>query len=477
MKTLAQIEPSTPISSLPFTISNSGSYYLTTNLTSAAAANGIIVQANNVTIDLHGFALSGVAGSLNGLTVSSVQSGLSVFGGVVTGWGGAGVSAVNASGSQFEHLILSHNASHGLIAGTNTTVRHCLATANGGDGLELTSGGLAEDNNCQNNSLCGLHVLGNASRVEANHLGANGTSGLQVDGSQNLILRNSAINNGTTSYLIAANNDYGQILTSPGAGFTNPNPWANFASVPAPTCADGIKNGNETDMDCGGGTCPPCATGKQCLVGTDCVSGNCSGGVCVALLANGSACSSGSQCSSSFCVSGVCCNSSCPSGGGACSPSCTQPGSVGTCTFPSAATICAAPTCSGGTLTPASMCNGAGSCISGAPVNCAPYTCSGSACLTSCSADFQCASGNYCSSGACVAKKVNGSACSTSTQCAFGNCVDGFCCNSSCSGTCQACSGALTGGSNGTCGNVLVGMNNPNHPCSGSVCNGAGLCE
>jgi hypothetical protein len=33
MKTLAQIEPRTPISSAPFTISVPGSYYLTTNLT------------------------------------------------------------------------------------------------------------------------------------------------------------------------------------------------------------------------------------------------------------------------------------------------------------------------------------------------------------------------------------------------------------------------------------------------------------
>jgi hypothetical protein len=49
----------------------------------------------------------------------------------------------------------------------------------------------------------------------------------------------------------------------------------------APTCSDGQKNGNETDTDCGGGTCATCATGKACLVGTDCSSAVCSNNVCV----------------------------------------------------------------------------------------------------------------------------------------------------------------------------------------------------
>ena len=48
----------------------------------------------------------------------------------------------------------------------------------------------------------------------------------------------------------------------------------------APSCSDGIKNGNETDVDCGGGTCPTCGTGQGCGVGADCTSGICSGNVC-----------------------------------------------------------------------------------------------------------------------------------------------------------------------------------------------------
>src|SRR4051812_35541842 len=37
----------------------------------------------------------------------------------------------------------------------------------------------------------------------------------------------------------------------------------------AATCRDGIKNGIETDVDCGGGTCPPCATGRGRQVSQD----------------------------------------------------------------------------------------------------------------------------------------------------------------------------------------------------------------
>ncbi len=50
----------------------------------------------------------------------------------------------------------------------------------------------------------------------------------------------------------------------------------------APTCDDQIQNGNETDVDCGGGTCAPCALGKRCNGNADCKANLCLGGLCVA---------------------------------------------------------------------------------------------------------------------------------------------------------------------------------------------------
>ncbi|CBJ25633.1 conserved unknown protein [Ectocarpus siliculosus] len=41
------------------------------------------------------------------------------------------------------------------------------------------------------------------------------------------------------------------------------------------TCSDGEKNGDETDVDCGGSSCSPCPSGSTCLVDTDCSYNNC----------------------------------------------------------------------------------------------------------------------------------------------------------------------------------------------------------
>lgn len=38
-----------------------------------------------------------------------------------------------------------------------------------------------------------------------------------------------------------------------------------------------MQDGNETDTDCGGPICPHCALAKKCLVDADCVSNACDG--------------------------------------------------------------------------------------------------------------------------------------------------------------------------------------------------------
>jgi hypothetical protein len=54
----------------------------------------------------------------------------------------------------------------------------------------------------------------------------------------------------------------------------------------ASQCSDHHKDGNETDIDCGGGSfmgapaCPTCASGRSCTVPGDCASGTCSSGTC-----------------------------------------------------------------------------------------------------------------------------------------------------------------------------------------------------
>ncbi|MBK8258467.1 MAG: lamin tail domain-containing protein [Polyangiaceae bacterium] len=49
-----------------------------------------------------------------------------------------------------------------------------------------------------------------------------------------------------------------------------------------PTCTDGLKNNAETDVDCGGTTCPDCGDGKTCASDADCTSQICSNTKCAA---------------------------------------------------------------------------------------------------------------------------------------------------------------------------------------------------
>ncbi len=46
--------------------------------------------------------------------------------------------------------------------------------------------------------------------------------------------------------------------------------------------SDGVKNGDETDSDCGGSVSKPCEDGKTCKAAKDCNSGVCTGGICQA---------------------------------------------------------------------------------------------------------------------------------------------------------------------------------------------------
>jgi hypothetical protein len=49
---------------------------------------------------------------------------------------------------------------------------------------------------------------------------------------------------------------------------------------PQDQCTDGAKNGAESDVDCGGGTCPRCQGGQTCASRNDCHTALCTGGTC-----------------------------------------------------------------------------------------------------------------------------------------------------------------------------------------------------
>lgn len=57
---------------------------------------------------------------------------------------------------------------------------------------------------------------------------------------------------------------------------------ASASACAAPSCTDTMPNGDETDVDCGGG-CPPCGDRALCGANGDCDSGLCGAGTCVRL--------------------------------------------------------------------------------------------------------------------------------------------------------------------------------------------------
>jgi hypothetical protein len=154
MKTLAQIEARTPISSVPFTINQSGSYYLTNNV-SVSSGDAITIAVSHVTLDLNGFTVgstqptaSTACGILlgsglrniriaNGFIESGVtNNGAYVYSGSGFGYGicysGTGPKNVLVSG-----IGVSGCLNHGIYigGGASLVVESCVVQTVGGSGI------------------------------------------------------------------------------------------------------------------------------------------------------------------------------------------------------------------------------------------------------------------------------------------------------------------------------------------------------
>jgi len=159
-KTLNEIESRTPISGMPFLISSPGSYYVTSNFIGVVGENGISIQADDVTLDLNGFTLTGVPGSLDGIRVNGTRHNISIGNGVVADWGGDGIDLFSAEESHVLKIRSDENAGQGIRVGNGCSVRDCSARANQG-----FSGGIVAADGCvidgcitETNSTAGINV-------------------------------------------------------------------------------------------------------------------------------------------------------------------------------------------------------------------------------------------------------------------------------------------------------------------------------
>ena len=199
MKSLQQVEARTPISSLPFNISEPGSYYLTSDLTGEA---GIFIETSFVSLDLNGFSLIGQPGAVYGILVADGAKHVEIRHGVIRAWDSNGLAASSSLDIRVEDVRVADNDGFGIALGPRSIVRNTSSTGN---------------------SLGGI-VTGADSIVTGCTADGNGGSGIAV-GARSLVSGSTASSNVSQGFFLqeslatdcfASQNSQGFFLNGPG---------------------------------------------------------------------------------------------------------------------------------------------------------------------------------------------------------------------------------------------------------------------
>ena len=183
--------PGTPISSLPFTISGPGYYYVTRPLTGGAGTNGITINTSNVTLDLGGFTLAeGAIPGTTGVLIGAFRN-VTVRNGAARGWG-IGIDANLCGNCRVDGVQATGNG-NGIYIGPGSeisdcnaslnnvginadygVVRNCIVSENSGTGLVINSHSVIEGIASRNNGGPGISIVGNSNTVRNSDFMHNG---------------------------------------------------------------------------------------------------------------------------------------------------------------------------------------------------------------------------------------------------------------------------------------------------------------
>lgn len=194
----------TKITSVPYTISNPGFYYLSGNLTYTGTGSAISITADNVTLDLMGFSLTGAGKDISDSGIKMVHvngvdpsNNVEIRNGTVSGFNGgviAGsnirVSRIRAFNNKWGIFIPGQSGStlvEGCIASNNWNgiqlgggkISACVACDNTGTGILLDGPGAVIGNVANNNTTVGfgLHPQSDTLiMVDQNSADGNGTN-------------------------------------------------------------------------------------------------------------------------------------------------------------------------------------------------------------------------------------------------------------------------------------------------------------
>lgn len=125
-----------PISSLPYTISSSGTYYLLGNLTGVTGQSGIRINASNVNLNLNGRTLRGAPGARVGIEVGLAGANtITIQNGTICNWPLGGIDATSTVGMHLDGVVVNDCQIRGMSLGAAAMVQRCTARANGGIGI------------------------------------------------------------------------------------------------------------------------------------------------------------------------------------------------------------------------------------------------------------------------------------------------------------------------------------------------------
>jgi parallel beta-helix repeat protein len=234
--------PGTPIETLPFTINNSGHYYLTGNLIGLPGNHGITINSGNVTIDLGGFTMTGPAGSFSGVFVNNPSPNVTLRNGAIVEWDGIGIDVSNTSnavlediqvlasggvgigadfGAKVSRCTVANSGNSGVVAGSESVISDCVLRDNGGQGLvagehsviarvtasgnangfDLSGYSMVTDCTASQNDGFGIHV-GEGSVVENCTAHSNGGDGIEGSSPGVVIRDSTATENGGNGLVI-----------------------------------------------------------------------------------------------------------------------------------------------------------------------------------------------------------------------------------------------------------------------------------
>jgi hypothetical protein len=154
----------------PVTISRPGSYILVTDVVVPATpgSTGILITAENVTLDLNGFSVAGprvCAGNITTICPPGLEdtnynlikggNNVTVVNGSVRGSAGNGLRL--GGHARIERVNAVWNSLFGIWVGTGSAVRECLAAQNG-EGIVGASEGMVVNNVVRSNVFAGLDL-------------------------------------------------------------------------------------------------------------------------------------------------------------------------------------------------------------------------------------------------------------------------------------------------------------------------------